>query len=152
MPATGCIARARTTLAGDVQTWAKIFYVPQQFDDQLNRKALKDTSYQAALGQWRACMAHKGYTYASPDAAIAQLRKKYEQKARSSDFRHVEISVAVADGECAGRTHLPATLLRVRRNLVAQLPAGDLSFLRSVTTSWESAVTHARVTLTVPER
>ena len=42
VPAAGCIARSRTTLAGDVQTFAKIFYAPQQFDDQLNRTALKD--------------------------------------------------------------------------------------------------------------
>lgn len=150
VPAAGCIARSRTTLAGDVQTFAKIFYAPQQFDDQLNRTVLKDASYQSTLGQWRACMAHKGYTYASPDAATAQLRQEYEQKAKSSDFRKREISVAVADGECASRLHLPTMLLRIRRRLVARLSADDLSFLRSVATSWGSAVTHARSVLAAP--
>ncbi|MGH3375254.1 MAG: hypothetical protein ACRDP6_10980 [Actinoallomurus sp.] len=144
VPSAGCVARTRTKLAGDVQAFAQIFYAPQQFDDQLNRTAPKDTSYQAALGRWRACMANKGYTYASPDAATTQLRQEYERRAGGAHFRHLEISVAVADGECESRTHLPTALLGVRRNLVARLPAGDLSYLRSVTTSWESAVTHAR--------
>jgi hypothetical protein len=147
VPAAGCVAHARNTLAGDVQTFAKIFYTPQQFDDRLNRQALKESGYQAALGQWRACMAPKKYKFASPDAATAQLRQEYERKAKSSTFRKKEIAVAVADGECESRVHLPTTLLRARRRLVAGLPAGDLSTLRSVAASWASAVTRARSAL-----
>jgi hypothetical protein len=150
VPATGCIAHARIALAGDVQTFAKIYYLPQQFDDRLNRAALTDADYQAVLGRWRACMAPKGYTYASPDAATAQLRQEYERNAKSSRFRKTEISVAVADGECESRTHLPTTLLRTRRRLVGGLPADDLSFLRSVAASWGSAVTRARSVLAAP--
>ncbi|WP_269854728.1 hypothetical protein [Streptomyces sp. RPT161] len=147
VPTAGCVARARRALAGDVQAWAAISYVPQQLDDQLSRKALQDASYQAALARWRVCMAKAGYPYASPEAAVTRLRREHEQGASGSGFRRLEIAVAVADGQCASHTHLPSILLRARRQLTAQLPAGNLSFLRSVTESWESAVARARSVL-----
>lgn len=147
VPTAGCVAHARKALAGDVQTWAKISYIPQQFDDQVSRKALTDTGYRATLARWRICMAEAGFRYASPDAAVAHLQQEYERGAKGARFQRREIAVAVADGECASRTHLPAELLRARRGQVTRLSADDLSTLHSATGNWESAVARARKVL-----
>ncbi|MEE4420621.1 hypothetical protein [Streptomyces bugieae] len=152
VPTAGCVARARTALAGDVHTWAEVSYIPQQFDDQTSRKALTDTGYRAALVRWRACMAQAGYTYASPDAAVARLQLEHERGAKGARFQRLERAVAVSDGECASRTHLPAELLRARRRQVSRLSARDLSTLQSVTQDWESAVTRARRVLAAPAK
>ncbi|MET8631621.1 hypothetical protein [Streptomyces sp. NPDC004680] len=152
VPTAGCVARARTALAGDVYTWAEISYIPQQFDDQVSRKALTDTGYRAALARWRACMAKAGYTYASPDDSVAHLQQEYERGAKGARFQRREIAAAVADGECASHTHLPAELLRARRQQVPRLSARDLSTLHSVTANWESAVARARRVVGAPTK
>lgn len=152
VPTAGCVTRARTALAGDVHTWAEISYIPQQFDDQVSHQALTDTGYRAALARWRSCMAKAGYTYTSPDAAVAHLEQEYEQGSKGTRFQRREIALAVSDGECASRTHLPAELLRARRQRVTRLSARDLSMLHSVTKDWESAVRSARRVLAIPAK
>ncbi|MFE3032918.1 hypothetical protein ACFXKY_14890 [Streptomyces canus] len=152
VPAGGCVAAARRELAGNVQTWAKIDYIPQQLDDQVSRAAEQDPSYQAALDRWRACMTRRGYVYTSPEAAAKSMQDEHAQGATGSVFQHREIAVAVADGRCEIRTHLPSEVLRIRRQHVAQLATGDLLLLRSVTGDWESAVTRARSTLATHTR
>ncbi|MGW4598113.1 hypothetical protein ACWEOA_22855 [Streptomyces sp. NPDC004457] len=152
VPTAGCVARARTALAGDVQTWAEISYIPQQFDDQVSREALEDTGYRATLARWRSCMAKAGYTYASPDAAVTGLQQEFERGENGTRFQRREIAVAVSDGECASRTHLPSGLLRARRQQVAGLTARDLSLLHSVSKDWGSAVARARRVLADPAK
>jgi hypothetical protein len=144
VPTAGCVARARRALAGDVQTWAEISYIPQQFDDELGRRALTAPAYRTALAHWRTCMAAHGYTYATPDAAVTHLTRQHEQGATGPRFRHREITTAVTDGKCAARTHLPTTLLHARRTLAHHLPTPDLTTLRNVARSWQSTVARAQ--------
>jgi hypothetical protein len=139
----GCVAEAHRRLAGSVATWTRLFYLPQWFDDRLYATMLGDPRHERALGSWRSCMRARGFWYVDPDRAESDLREQYAKGATSA-LRHREVSVAVADGECQAAVHLPATLLRIRRSLVARLPRADLELLATTADRRRAAVDRAR--------
>src|SRR5690349_4871433 len=61
-PRRGCAAQASIALYGDLDTWARSTYLPQEVNLRLGARAKTDPRYLAKLGEWRACM---GGTYDS---------------------------------------------------------------------------------------
>ncbi|MFE4627451.1 hypothetical protein [Streptomyces mirabilis] len=143
----GCVATGRRSLAGDLRTWARLDYIPDQLDSQLSAQAMKVPRYKAALASWRACLKARSFDFPSPEAAQTALRKEYARIGPSRRFKRREIAVAVADGECAQKAHLPTVLLAARRSLVEHLPSSELSSLRSLCTKRHTALARARKTL-----
>lgn len=150
VPAGGCVAAARERLGGSLQAWARIDYVPQLLADATLRAATAGPAYSALLTRWQACMRQSGHPYGTPEAAVAALRREHAEGASGPAFHRRETAVAVADGRCQNRTHLPATRLRLRRQETARLPAPDLRLLQQVTVEWQSALTRATRVLEPP--
>ncbi|MGW5355753.1 hypothetical protein ACWERV_35210 [Streptomyces sp. NPDC004031] len=148
VPAGGCVAAARKQLGGSLRDWARIDYVPQLLADATLHAATGDPGWADVLAGWRACMRGGGHAYPTPEAAVAALRREHAAGAADPAFRAREIAVAVADGRCQARTHLPAALLRLRRQETARLPASDLRLLAEVTAEWQAAL--ARATRVLP--
>jgi hypothetical protein len=141
VPDGGCVAESRRWLAGDVATWARLTYLPQRFDDQLSTQAMRSVRYLDTLAEWRTCMRRHGHPYSSPDDAVAALRATYDTTLAFTDR---EIAVATTDGICATTTHLPSTLLKVRRAFAAQLPAKDVQLLNTLAHAQRGALRRAR--------
>ncbi|SED67171.1 hypothetical protein SAMN05216489_04079 [Streptomyces sp. 3213] len=139
----GCVGDARRALAGDLRTWARLTYIPDQLDTRLSAQAMTDPRYLRALADWRTCLRGRGFSYISPEAAQAALRKAYPNSGGTAAFKRHEIAVAVADGTCARTAHLPTVLLSVRRSLVSRLPSGELSLLRSLNAERRAALARA---------
>ncbi|MFG2126024.1 hypothetical protein [Streptomyces sp. NPDC048710] len=144
VPAAGCVAEGRRRLAGGAGVWARLDYLPQQFDDRVSQEAQREPVYASALTTWRSCMRQRGYHHADPEAARTWVRDAYRRRGNAAALRHKEIALAVADGRCAARGHLPTALLRARRARVARLPRVDLTVLRALSDCWLAAVARAR--------
>ncbi|MEV6481005.1 hypothetical protein [Streptomyces sp. NPDC051576] len=147
VPTDGCVAESRARLAGDVKTWARLTYIPEQLDERLTQEAARDPRYLRALDAWRSCMTTHGLHYTSPTEAVTALRERYAKEGVTERLKRDEINVAVTDGSCATRTHLPTTLLHVRRAHVTQLPPTDRALLATLDHSNRVAVARAGVVL-----
>ncbi|WP_190136541.1 hypothetical protein [Streptomyces longispororuber] len=154
----GCDAEARRELAGDVVSWARMYYTPQALNGRLDALVPRQPSYVAALARWRACMAERGHPFASPEKAHAELAAAFERtrktgrtaKARQGEtspqrrFRQRERAVAVADGKCALEVSLPQAAIAARRALVRTLPEQDRAVLADLTRTQAEALARAR--------
>ncbi|WP_018352840.1 hypothetical protein [Longispora albida] len=115
-PRQGCAAKGHLALYGDLDTWARITYFPQEISRDLFRRATADERYQAALGRWRVCMAQYGYAYGAPDDVTAALGKQYENSAEPLGQRkEKEITIALRDVGCDRQAGLSKTGLELRR-------------------------------------
>ncbi|WP_069885619.1 hypothetical protein [Streptomyces luteocolor] len=147
VPRQGCRADSEKRLAGDVRLWARITYVPEKIDNQLGQRVPRTPAYRAALSDWRSCMRARGHAYATPESIQPRLKKEYQKSGATEKFRQHEKDVAVADGECALKAHIPAVSLRVQRHLVATLPARDKATLASLAFHRDTAVARGREVL-----
>ncbi|WDZ87833.1 hypothetical protein [Micromonospora cathayae] len=149
VPKQGCLAESRRALAGDVTTWARLTYLPQTVDDRLADRASTAPGYLAVLAEWRTCMAGRGHPHPTPRAARDAIRAAYDtvRAGDRAELRRREIAVAVADGECATRVHLPAAELTARRGLVATLPPEERRTLTALVARRDVAIVRARAVL-----
>lgn len=143
----GCDAESRSRLAGSPALWARITYLPEKYDNELGRRVTSAPAYVRAMAEWRACMADRKLPYRSPEQAQDALRKERQTADSADAFRRREIAVAVADGECALRAHLPAVSLRVQRELVSTLSRDEQRTLVELTAHREAALRRARTVL-----
>jgi hypothetical protein len=123
--AKGCEADSRRALAGDVTTWARLTYVPEQLGNRLAEKLTASAAYLAATDRWRSCMAARRFPYHTTEQAQDALRTRYRHSGPTPEAREAEVAVAIADGECELSAHLPSTVLAVRRGLAESLPVDD---------------------------
>lgn len=140
----GCEAESRSALAGDVGTWAQLSYIPERLDNVLARQVPSDPRYRRAIASWRSCMVARGYRYATPEAARDALSERYRRTGGTEAFRRDEISVAVADGQCAILARVPRTAVLARRDRVRSLPAPELATLVRLAALRDAAVGRAR--------
>lgn len=143
----GCDAESRSHLAGSPALWARMTYLPEKYDNELGRRVPSAPAYTRALAEWRSCMRGRGHPYGSPEQAQDALRKEQRAAGSADAFRRGEIAVAVADGECALRAHLPGVSLRVQRELVSTLSPGDRRTLADLAAHRETALRRARTVL-----
>ncbi|TCO60832.1 hypothetical protein [Actinocrispum wychmicini] len=136
----GCEADSRRALVGDVVLWARLTYVPEQVNDRLTAQATSAPGYLSAMAGWRECVAARGFPFQTPDDA----RHSFGQETGTAAVSQREISVAVADGECAMREHLPLVALRAERDLVASLPDADRKLLYELAAYRAAAVERAQ--------
>lgn len=139
----GCEAESRKRLFGELDDWAAATYIPQNLNTSLTDTVTKDAKYTAALRGWKKCMAGKGYRYRTPYEAAEQLRAEYRRQGAAETLRRREIDVAVADGTCAERLHIPSVVLSLRKQYAASLPEADRSRLRQATEIWATALGRA---------
>lgn len=143
-PAQGCVARARAGLFGDVVAWARVAYLPQTFNNIVTKRVTDDPDYAAAMGEWRGCMAARGYRFATPDDAAEQVSAGYRREGYTQTSRAHEIAVAVADGECARESRVPSRVLELKKKYLLRLPDHDRQALDAVTDAWADAVEAAK--------
>jgi hypothetical protein len=139
-PTRGCAAEARVASFGDVALWARVAYVPQTFNNILTKRVFDDRDYAATMTEWRACMAAKGYQFASPADAAEKVDADYRQAGYTPAGRAYEIAVAVADGECARDVRVPSRVLDLKRKYLLALPDNDRQALGTVAEAWFHAV------------
>ena len=143
VPSQGCEADSRRALIGDVVRWAQITYVPEQLANRLADQARTTPAYLGALAAWRSCMAGRGFSFATPDAAHDALSAEFAREGATAGFRQREVSVASADGECSAEVHLPLTAARAARELVGSLSPDERSSLAGLAADRDAAVERA---------
>jgi hypothetical protein len=125
-PRSGCAARAHTAVYGDLDTWARIFYLPPETNLVLHERAMADARYAAVLVRWRGCMARHGHSYSSPNEIVATLAEEYRRGHQPLAARRArEIAIAVQDVGCNKEVRLSATALELRRDYAARLGPGQ---------------------------
>ncbi|KKD02924.1 hypothetical protein [Streptomyces sp. WM6386] len=142
--AVGCEADSRRRLFGDLDGWAAAMHIPQNLDASLTDQVTRAPRYTAALRDWRTCMREKGHPYPTPEEASERLSAEFRNRGATEELRRREIAVAVGDGECAARLHIPSTVLSLRKQYAASLPVADKSRLHKVAEIWSRAVARAR--------
>ncbi|MEE1763865.1 hypothetical protein [Streptomyces sp. SP18BB07] len=140
----GCEAVSREKLYGSLDDWAASEHVPQILNNSLTDRVTADPAYAAVMRKWKECMAAKGYSYKDPEDAYRKLRDEYGERGATQDMRKREIEVATDDGTCARQTHVPNTVLSLRRQYAKSLPATDKRDLRQLADIWKAAATQAR--------
>lgn len=142
-PKQGCAAKAHASLYGDLDTWARIMYMPQEISLGLSKKATSDERYQAAVGRWRTCMSQYQYNYDSPSSIPSALRKAFEDSTESLDQRREkEITIAVRALGCDQQVGLSRTGLRLRREFARTIEPqqrAEMTRLSGLFTKAESA-------------
>jgi hypothetical protein len=146
----GCEASSRSTLAGDVESWALLTYLPEQLGNELANTIATAPEYTTALVAWSACMAGYGYRYQTPETAQDDLRARHQRDPADRTLGALEIAVAVADGECALQVHLPAAALAAKRRLALSLPEDDRRRLLDLAIRRVAATTRAQAVLADP--
>ncbi|MEV2211388.1 hypothetical protein AB0H86_07925 [Streptomyces sp. NPDC050997] len=136
----GCEAESRKRLFGELDDWAAATYIPQNLNSSLTDNVTKDAKYTAAIRGWKKCMAERGYHYRTPDEAAEQLKAEYQRQGAAESLRRREIDVAVADGTCAERLHIPSVVLSLRKQYAGSLPEADRSRLRQAAEIWTTAL------------
>jgi hypothetical protein len=149
-PRQGCAARSHTAVYGDLDTWARIAYLPQEFNLRLQSEANADPRYTAKLREWSNCLATSHYAYESPNAIVEQLTAAYRTDHRTLQQRRAsEIKIAVQDVRCDFKVHLSATALDLRREYAQRLDPADRAELAHVSTLFDVAEQRSR-TLSKP--
>ncbi|HWC81798.1 MAG TPA: hypothetical protein VG756_17760 [Pseudonocardiaceae bacterium] len=144
----GCVAQARTRIYGNDTVATRVYYLPQIYYVQLLTKVHTESAYAIAMTGWSACMRQSGYSYSNPQDAKSQLLSRYRTDsgaAATAATQKLEITIAVADGQCANRVGLGSTTEALLRAAAAALPAADRTALNQVaatrTTSAQRATT-----------
>jgi hypothetical protein len=144
----GCVAKARTRIYGNDTVATRVYYLPQIYYVQLLTKVHTESAYALAMAGWSACMRRSGYSYSNPQDAKNQLLSRYRTDsgaAATAATQKLEITIAVADGQCANRVGLGSTTEALLRAAAAALPAADRTALNQVaatrTTSAQRATT-----------
>lgn len=133
-PRTGCAAQAHIAIYGSLDTWARISYIPQEINLTLSDQALSDRRYQAALHQWRTCMARHHFKYASPTDILNKLAAKYRNDHEPLTRRRAaEITIAVQDVTCDQHVGLTSTHDTLRREYAQKLSPSERAELTRLT-------------------
>jgi len=140
----GCEATSRQRLYHSLVEWAQIRYVPQRLNLSITPRVQADTALAAAMHQWAGCMAAQGYPYLSPGNATDRLRAEYQRAGPTPAMHRREIDVAVADGRCGLRLHIPSTVLSIRRHYADLLPAATRTELEQLAVLWLASARTAR--------
>ncbi|MBE8516879.1 hypothetical protein ILP97_05005 [Amycolatopsis sp. H6(2020)] len=139
-PRTGCRAQAHITAYGSLDTWARIFYVPQEFNLLLGNQARADRQYQATLQKWRTCMAAHQHTYASPTEIVDELAARYRHDGEPLGQRRAEeIEIAVQDVTCDQQVELTTTYNALRREYARRIGPSERAELTRLTQLFEQA-------------
>ena len=139
-PHQGCAARSHIAVYGDLDTWARIFYLPQEINLALHGQATADPRYAAKLQGWRDCMARKNYSYESPNDAVERLTEQYRSDTRSLEQRRAaEIKIAMQDALCDEQVRLSATALALRREYAQRLQPSDRAEMARLSALFDEA-------------
>jgi hypothetical protein len=132
-PRQGCTARSHTAVYGDLDTWARISYLPQEFNLRLQSTATADPRYTVRLREWSTCLATKHYSYPSPNAVVEHLTAAYRTDHRTLRQRRAsETEIAVQDVQCDFKVRLSATALDLRREYAQRLDPAERAELTRV--------------------
>ncbi|UXY31880.1 hypothetical protein [Streptomyces sp. HUAS TT20] len=142
--ARGCEAESRRHLYGSLDDWVSVAYYPQNLNGSLTTSVEESPKYRKAMTDWKTCMRAEGYRYGSPDDAYERLRAAYHKQGATQALRRREVSVAVADGKCAAKLHIPSLVLTLRRSYAQSLPDDDKVRLQYLTSVWQAAADRAR--------
>jgi len=121
---TGCTAQSRVAVYGSIEQYLQLLNEPQSIAADWANRVTSDQRYLDAVAKWAMCMKDKGYTYARPDDAVADLQQQYERSSPAS-VRPKEIATAVADGECATSTGLATVASEIKAGYAKKLSAQE---------------------------
>jgi hypothetical protein len=139
-PASGCVFESQTRLYGDIVTWARITYLPEDLNNVLTAQVTDEPEYADATHAWSTCMAGRGHPHPRPDAARDAIAARYAAEGPGERLRTDEIAVAVADAECARDAGIPALVLTLKHRGLGTLTVEERRALVDLSESWLRAV------------
>lgn len=142
----GCVFEAHSRLFGDIITWARITYVPEELDNKLIDRATSSDEYAQAMRGWSRCMARRGHKYSSPRAAEQDLTARYQAEGASEQLRRRELEVAVADGDCARQAGVPGLVLSLKKSHLNTLSDDEQRSIQHLAGRWVVAAAAAQRT------
>lgn len=142
-PGDGCLFEGRSELYGrDILLWARVTHLPEQLGNRLVAGASGEPEYLAAMGEWAQCMRGRGYAYALPSEAVADLTGRYAADA-SEGLHREEIAIAVADAQCAQAVGVANAALAAQRHRLNLLTPQEIQAMRQLTVAWIAAARRA---------
>jgi hypothetical protein len=125
----GCLAEARAALYGTPERAAWSFYAVQDATLALEPRIAADNDYRRGLAAWSTCMAGRGHHHPTPTAARTAMSARYRAEGVSPALREQEVTLAVADADCAVAADLPRLGEAAVGRLVARLPEAERAAL-----------------------
>ncbi|MFE1013738.1 hypothetical protein ACFW4M_20880 [Streptomyces sp. NPDC058794] len=116
----------------------------RQLSAEIFKEAHGEPEVKKASRAWSSCMAEQGFNYKAPTDALADERWWSEETDRASS---AEISTAVADVECQGRSGLINVLYRTEKQLQQQAVIEHQRYFDSLMRAKEINVANAREVL-----
>jgi hypothetical protein len=139
-PRTGCAAQAHIAVYGDLDTWARISYLPQEINLVLFNQVKADERYQAALQAWRDCMKQLNYSYVTPSDISSALAGAYRTDAEPLPQRKAkEIALALQDLGCNQQAYLSRTALQLRREYAQTIDPAQRAEMARLSTLFDEA-------------
>ncbi|MEU6574248.1 hypothetical protein [Streptomyces sp. NPDC046805] len=143
---TGCIARGRVRLYGDVMAAAKVSYVPQEAYNAVRGRIADDAATRRALDQWSSCMTKRRLPFASMESArAAAARRSHDAPPTKGVAPRAEVRIAEADAACVLTVDLPGVVDRVGPRYLGELTAQQRRDLNAATKLRLDALKRARV-------
>ncbi|MFC0627884.1 hypothetical protein [Kribbella deserti] len=146
-PGNGCLHDAQAALFGDILTWARVTYVPEELNNKLAALATASPEYKQAMRRWSTCMNHRGYKYAEPAKVSEDFSARYEANGKSKELLQQEIKAAVADATCAQQVDIPDLVIHLKKSKAATLSVAELHSMSELAAVWSQAATTAEVVL-----
>ena len=143
-PGRGVCFEAQAELFGDILTWARVTYVPEELNNKLTGLVTSAPAYTQTMQRWSGCMARRGYHYAFPAKAKEDLAARYKAEGKSDLLLEQEIAVAVADTECARQTGITQVVLDLKKSSASTLSASEQRSLSELSAEWSRAATTAQ--------
>lgn len=147
-PGEGCLHDAQATLYGDILTWARVTYVPEELNNKVAALATASPEYNQAMRRWATCMRQAGYAYALPAKVSEDFSGRYKAHGKSKDLLQQEIKAAVADATCAQQVGITGLVIDLKKAKAATLSVSELHSLSELSSVWSHAATTAEAVLT----
>lgn len=146
-PGEGCLHDAQAALFGDILTWARATYVPEELNNKVAALATASPEYNQAMRRWATCMNRRGYAYALPAKAQEDFSARYKANGNSKDLLQQEIKAAVADATCAQQVGITALVIDLKKSKAATLSVAELHSLSELADVRSHAATNAEAVL-----
>jgi hypothetical protein len=139
-PGSGCVFDSQNLIYGDIMTWARITYIPEELNNKLTGRVVASAEYTTTMGGWSTCMARQGHDFPGPSEAKNHLAERYAAEGATEHLRADEIAVAVTDADCARQHGVPRLVLSLKERELASLTDQERRSLVELAGSWLKAV------------
>jgi len=144
VPVGGCAGQVNRELYGSPANAAQVTSGASMLSLYFMRAVEQEPQYQQAMSNWSRCMSGQGYHDPNPYTAYNALSQKMATAGPTHSVRKLEISVAVADFQCAVKTGLVTRINRTQDDVMRHFGASFEGVLLRQVSLTEAALRRAR--------